>query len=224
MLLSYCAKQAELEGITNSMLVCVGLQFLYLAKFYLWEKGYLRSLDIMHDRAGFYICWGCMVWVPCIYTSPAMYLVLHPIHLSTALVVMFVSLGGISILINYGADKQRLIARSTGGECLIWGKKPTTILADYHTVGGDKKQTILLASGWWGIARHFHYIPEITGTFFWSVPALFENFSPYFYVTFLTILLVDRAFRDDKRCFEKYGSNWKKYCQLVPYKIIPFII
>lgn len=31
--------------------------------------------------AGFYIVWGCLVWVPCIYTSPALYLVKNPIEL-----------------------------------------------------------------------------------------------------------------------------------------------
>lgn len=223
-LISYCAKQNELSGLSNSMVVSVLLQFLYLGKFYLWEKGYLRSLDIMHDRAGFYICWGCLVWVPCIYTSPSMYLVLHPIHLNTWLAASFLILGSSSIIINYLADKQRLVTRATEGDCKVWGKKPTTLVAHYHTTTGDKKQTLLLASGWWGVARHFHYIPELAGTFFWSVPALFENFSPYFYICFLTILLVDRAFRDDKRCLEKYGQYWHKYCELVPYKIVPFLI
>ncbi|RWW19738.1 hypothetical protein GW17_00016189 [Ensete ventricosum] len=33
--------------------------------------------------AGFYICWGCLVWVPSIYTSPGMYLVNHPVNLGT---------------------------------------------------------------------------------------------------------------------------------------------
>lgn len=33
--------------------------------------------------AGFYICWGCLVWVPSIYTSPGMYLVNHPVQLGT---------------------------------------------------------------------------------------------------------------------------------------------
>nr|WP_237702674.1 hypothetical protein [Legionella longbeachae] len=75
-----------------------------------------------------------------------------------------------------------------------------------------------------GVARHFHYIPELAGTFFWSVPALFVNFSPYFYLSFLTVLLFDRAFRDDRRCATKYGQDWKKYCELVPYKIVPFLI
>ncbi|KTD11192.1 7-dehydrocholesterol reductase [Legionella gratiana] len=223
-LISYCAKQAELGGLSNSMLISVFLQFVYLSKFYMWEKGYLRSLDIMHDRAGFYICWGCMVWVPCVYTSPSMYLVLHPIHLPFVWAILILFLGFASIMINYLADRQRLMARATQGECKIWGKKPVTVLARYKTTEGDKKQTILLASGWWGVARHFHYIPELAGTFFWSVPALFENFSPYFYLSFLTVLLFDRAFRDDRRCSSKYGQDWKKYCELVPYKIIPFLI
>ena len=223
-LLSYAAKQAELGRLANSMLISVALQLLYIGKFFIWEKGYLRSLDIMHDRAGFYICWGCMVWVPCIYTSPSMYLVLHPIQLSMGWAIAIFILGSGSIFINYWADAQRLITRASQGQCTIWGRKPVTVLAHYQTTEGDKKQSILLASGWWGVARHFHYVPEIAATFFWSVPALFENFSPYFYVCFLTILLLDRAFRDDKRCANKYGQDWNKYCQLVPYKIIPFLI
>jgi 7-dehydrocholesterol reductase len=223
-LISYCAKQSELDGLANSMLVSVILQFLYLSKFYIWEKGYLRSLDIMHDRAGFYICWGCMVWVPCIYTSPSMYLVLHPIDLNSNIVVLLLTLGILSIRVNYLADKQRLMVRATAGNCMVWGRKPKTVLAQYQTTDGQTKESILLASGWWGIARHFHYIPELAATFLWSVPALFDHFSPYFYVSFLAILLLDRAFRDDQRCAKKYGPYWTKYCQLVPYKIIPFII
>ncbi|HHF7346033.1 TPA: 7-dehydrocholesterol reductase [Legionella feeleii] len=223
-LISYCAKQAELSGLANSMLISVSLQFLYIAKFFLWETGYLRSLDIMHDRAGFYICWGCLVWVPCIYTSPSMYLVLHPIHLNFVWVVLILSLGAASIIINYLADKQRIRARESAGNCKIWGKKPLILPAHYKTSEGNTKKTLLLASGWWGLARHFHYVPELTSAFFWSVPALFTHFAPYFYVCFLTILLIDRAFRDDKRCAEKYGQDWNHYCALVPYKIIPFLI
>jgi 7-dehydrocholesterol reductase len=41
---------------------------------------------------------------------------------------------------------------------------------------------------------------------------------------YLTILLIERAFRDDKRCAEKYGIGWEQYCHYVPYKIIPFVI
>jgi 7-dehydrocholesterol reductase len=37
----------------------------YLVKFYMWETGYWGSMDIQHDRAGYYICWGCLVRSSC---------------------------------------------------------------------------------------------------------------------------------------------------------------
>lgn len=223
-LLSSAAKQQELYGLSDSMCVAVCLQLIYVAKFFCWETGYLRSLDIMHDRAGYYICWGCLVWLPGIYTSPTLYLVNHPNHLGLPLTFTLLSLGALCILVNYLADRQRQRVRATQGQCKVWGKPPVITLADYCTEQGESKQNILLASGWWGISRHFHYFPEILGAFLWSAPALFDNFLPYFYVLFLTVILIERAFRDDKRCADKYGTGWEAYCDRVPYKIIPYVI
>lgn len=224
LLISYAAKQQQLYDLSNSMIVCVALQFLYVAKFYVWENGYLRSLDIMHDRAGFYICWGCMVWVPCVYTSPAMYLVGHPNQLPTLLALFIFIAGAACVMINFAADRQRQKVRATLGECIVWGKKPSIHMATYQTSSGEIKQNILLASGWWGVARHFHYIPEIAAAFFWTLPALFDDFTPWFYVIFLTILLWHRAGRDDLRCANKYGKDWEVYCKLVPFKFLPYLI
>ena len=55
---SFAAKQHEVHGLSDSMLVAAGLQLIYIAKFFLWERGYLISTDIVLDRAGFYIIWG----------------------------------------------------------------------------------------------------------------------------------------------------------------------
>ncbi|KAF3362927.1 7-dehydrocholesterol reductase [Chlamydiales bacterium STE3] len=223
-ILSFAAKQSQLYGLSDSMVVSVALQLIYITKFFFWETGYLRSLDIMHDRAGYYICWGCLVWVPGIYTSPTLYLVNHPNYLGMPLALTIFAIGTFSILSNYFADRQRQKVRSSSGECQVWGAKPLLIKARYTTESGEDKENLLLASGWWGIARHFHYLPEILAAFCWSVPALFSNFMPYFYVIFLTILLTERAFRDDRRCARKYGLDWKNYCSVVPYKMIPYVI
>ncbi len=223
LLISYAAKQKQLYGLSDSMVVSILLQFVYLTKFYFWETGYLRSLDIMHDRAGFYICWGCLVWVPMVYTSPAMYLVHHPNHLGFALASLILVVGTAAILINYWADKQRLLFRLSEGRCKVWGKKPRITVAEYTASDGSAKQGLLLASGWWGIARHFHYVPEVIGALCWSLPALWLNFLPYFYVCFLAVLLFDRALRDEERCFKKYGMSWKEHCKKVRYKIIPYV-
>ncbi len=55
LIMCYAAKQHETDGISDSMLVSVGLQLIYVAKFFHWEMGYMKTLDIMHDRAGFYL-------------------------------------------------------------------------------------------------------------------------------------------------------------------------
>eukprot|EP00466_Bigelowiella_natans_P016993 jgi/Bigna1/91864/estExt_fgenesh1_pg.C_1260001 len=202
------------------MLVSVVLQLVYVTKFFWWETGYFCSMDIQHDRAGYYICWGCLCWVPSIYASQAFYLVNHPLTLGRPLSLSILFFGLLMIYINYDSDRQRQAFRRNVKQ-KIWGKTPIKIDAEYTTTDGTKRQSVLLASGWWGMSRHFHYVPEILAAFCWSVPALFDNFIPYFYVIFLTILLVDRADRDDARCASKYTVYWEKYCKLVPFKIVP---
>uniref|UniRef100_A0A1D1Z9E7 7-dehydrocholesterol reductase n=1 Tax=Anthurium amnicola TaxID=1678845 RepID=A0A1D1Z9E7_9ARAE len=249
--LTYCIKQYEENGqIADSMLVNTTLMLVYISKFFLWESGYWRTMDIAHDRAGFYICWGCLVWVPSVYTSPGMYLVNHPVNLGTSLAISILVAGLLCIYINYDCDWQRQQFRKTNAKCLIWGRTPSKIVASYRTTKGETKTSLLLTSGWWGLSRHFHYVPEILAAFFWTVPALFNHCLPYFYVVYLTILLFDRAKRDDDRCSSNfltmpssceasvplriakqlgcvasywYGKYWKLYCQKVPYKIIPGI-
>lgn len=222
-LFSFAAKQHELYGLSDSMVVAIAIQLVYLTKFYIWETGYLASLDIMHDRAGFYICWGCLVWVPSIYTSPTLFLVNHPNHLGIPLALSIGICGAAAVLCNFWADRQRQRVRATGGHCTVWGRRPKLIEAHYQNAQGERKMSLLLTSGWWGISRHFHYLLEIAGAFLWTVPALMTHSLPYFYVVFLIILLVHRALRDEDRCATKYGQDWERYRKAVPYKMIPGI-
>ena len=222
--ISCMAKQWEIYGyISNSMATAAFLQFAYLTKFFHWESGYMRTLDMMHDRAGYYICWGCMFYVPSIYPSPAMYLVRNPNSLPTLVAAALIASGLLCIGLNYQADWQKQEVRKSDGRCLIWGEPPKMIRAKYTDENKVEHSQILLVSGWWGISKHFHYIPEILTSLIWTLPCLFESGLPYFYVIYLTMLLVDRTNRDDRRCLNKYKSYWKKYTEAVPYKMIPYI-
>lgn len=67
-LISYAAKQTELYGLSNSMLISVGLQLLYITKFFLWERDiYARWILCMIARAFIFVgaasC-GCRVFIP----------------------------------------------------------------------------------------------------------------------------------------------------------------
>lgn len=216
------------------MFASVLIQSVYIAKFFYWETGYFCTMDIQHDRAGFMLCWGCMVWVPSVYTMHTYFLASHPVDLSFLETVVVCMLGVMCVYWNYDCDQQRQEFRRTSGATAIWGKKPSFVTAKYVTSDNEERVSLLLTSGWWGVARHFHYIPEIMAAFFWCVPTVFSlllhpdraPFYPihFFYVVFLTILLTDRAWRDDSRCGEKYKESWKLYCTKVPYKIIPGLV
>lgn len=222
--ISFMCYQYETFGyVSDSMIVSVALQLVYVAKFFWWESGYMKTMDIMHDRAGYYLCWGCVVWVPAVYTSQALYLASRPRTLGTPVSIALFVAGLLMIALNYSIDEQRQRFRASNGKCLIWGKKPSFISAKYVTENGQEKESLLLTSGWWGVSRHFHYVPEVLGALCWTIPCGFDNILPYFYVVFLTLLLRDRADRDDARCADKYGKYWAKYCERVPNLIFPKI-
>ena len=46
---------------------------------------------------------------------------------------------------------------------------------------------------------------------------------PLFYCIFLTILLAERAKRDERKCQNKYGKYYDEYSKKVPYLIVPGI-
>ena len=221
---AFAIAQYERHGlVSTSMWASVAVLVVYLFKFFWWEGGYFHSIDIMHDRFGYYICWGVLVWVPAIYCLVALWLVDHPIQWSPLVAVAMVTFGVVSIWINYNADEQRQRVRRSGGKTTVWGAPPKLIHAKYTASDGLERNSLLLVSGWWGVSRHFHYVPELMLAAAWTIPAGFTHVLPWFYWVFLFILLMDRARRDEKKCALKYGKYWHEYTAEVPYRVFPFV-
>ncbi|GAB6028053.1 hypothetical protein CHUAL_002272 [Chamberlinius hualienensis] len=206
------------NGYDSGILVSVILQFVYLAKFYWWETGYFTTLDITLDRAGFYLSWGCLNVVPGFYTFASYYLVSHPSLTRDVTNYTFLILGLLSIYINYSIDRQKELFIETKGDCKFWGKPAKCIEGNYKN-----RPIKLMASGYWGIARHLNYVFEMLAGLFWNIPAFGYGFIPFIYSIYLLILLVHRIYRDEDKCQAKYGPYWKKYCNAVPYRLIPHI-
>jgi 7-dehydrocholesterol reductase len=226
---SYAAAQHNKYGyVANSMVACVFLMLTYVGKFYYWEAGYFRSIDIMHDSAAFYLVWGCQCFLPTLYTNSALYLVNNPVQQPIPIFILNICFGLGAILINYLADAQRQFVRETNGKIKLgfgpqWGQDPELLEARYTTTDGKKHKSLLLTNGYWGISRHFHYIPELSAAFAWCACGGFKHILPFAYFIFLCILLWDRASRDEIRLKEKYGSDYAKYCSIVRWKMIPGI-
>jgi 7-dehydrocholesterol reductase len=224
-LISFAWFNAEINGgePTLEMLVSAFLIVFYLGKFFIWEHGYFNTMDIAHDRAGFYICWGCLVWVQTVYVSQGYFFAYQTdsfLKDKPWLAIAIAVIGVVCVYLNYEADRQRMHARATKGRGSAWGKPYHCVEAYYETEDGTKRKSLLLASHLWKPARHFHYVFEILAAVAWCVPVT-DSIFPNFYWIFLTLLLFDRASRDDARCSAKYGKYWDEYKAIVPYLVIP---
>lgn len=189
--------------------VCAFLQWAYLVKFFVWERGYMHSIDIIMDRCGFYETWGVLVFVPTVYTTHTRAIAACDAKpLSAAWTAALGALGAASLVCNYLADRERLLFRS--------GKLPGAAFVPTSSGG-------LLHSGWWGLCRHPQYLSE--ATFAWCLALLSQPWARGWqtsaYATVLTVVLIHRTIRDEKKCVTKYGHAYQRYCQLVPYRIVP---
>jgi 7-dehydrocholesterol reductase len=219
---SFAARQYETLGyLTTSMLVLLVLQTLYVVDLFAREEWYLHTTDIQHDRFGFYLAWGGVVWLPFMYTLPAAYLAATRVDLSPVAVLAVLALGLAGYGLFLSANRQRSRFRATGGRAPVWGAPPRAIPARYVTADGQVHDTALLASGWWGLARHPNYIGDIMMALAFSLTCGFDHLLPYFYAIYLPALLVHRALRDERRCRDKYGAAWDAYCAAVPWRIVP---
>lgn len=222
--LSCAAEQYVRFGkVTNAMILVNLLQALYVLYFFWKEAWYLKTIDIHHDHFGWMLAWGDMVWLPYMYTLQALFLAFHPVELSSAYASAVLALGLIGFYIFASANNQKDAFRKNDGHLLIWGKKPESIACRYKTADGAERETKLLVSGWWSITRHMNYTGDLLLSLMYSLACGLTHVLPYFYFVFLSILLVHRCIRDERRCKAKYGAKWDEYCQRVPYRLIPYI-
>lgn len=224
LIIIYLAAGWQLHGLDYGHLVNVLIQTVYIYKFFRWETGYFNTLDITLDRAGYYLCWGCLVWVPTLYTFHSYFFVYHRPALSLVGAMFLLLIGLASIWYNYDVDRQKELFRTSKDKVKIWGKTAEAVPVSYVTTDGKKKQSHLLITGWWGVARKINYTFELSAAFLWSVEGGFQfGVWPFLYFLFLFILLIHRVFRDEEKCREKYGKGWDVYCSKVPYRLVPYV-
>ncbi|KAF0887453.1 7-dehydrocholesterol reductase [Crocuta crocuta] len=220
--LSFAAKQRELHGqVTNAMVLVNVLQAIYVLDFFWNETWYLKTIDICHDHFGWYLGWGDCVWLPYLYTLQGLYLVYHPVRLSTPHAVGVLLLGLLGYYIFRMANHQKDLFRRTDGRCLIWGRKPKVIECSYTSADGQRHHSKLLVSGFWGVARHFNYTGDLMGSLAYCLACGGGHLLPYFYIIYMTVLLTHRCLRDEHRCASKYGSDWARYTAAVPHRLLP---
>ena len=211
--LSLAAKQYALHGVvTTPMLLVCAFHAWYVADYFFHEDAILTTWDVRHENFGWMLCWGDLVWVPFTYTIQAYYLVTHTHDLPWWGTLGIVALNTAGYVIFRATNLQKHRFRRDPG-APVWGKAPESI----RTATG----ALLLASGWWGLARHVNYFGDLLMGLAWCLPTGFAHPLPYFYVVYFTILLVHRERRDHAMCAARYGDDWTRYCEKVRWRIVP---
>lgn len=219
----FCVADLQTNGFNAGPIVHATLINIYLLKFFYWETGYFNTLDITLDRAGYYLCWGCLCWVQAFFTHTAFFMVGHPSKVTSYEALAIFIYGLVCIIVEYAIDRQKEVFRTTDGKCHIWGRPAKYLEVQYKTHEGKLKKSKLMLSGFWGIARHLNYFFELNIALSWCLPASRYGIIPYAYFIFLVVLLVHRTYRDEEKCNQKYGKGYKEYCEHVPYKLIPYV-
>ncbi|KAA3465038.1 delta(14)-sterol reductase [Gossypium australe] len=217
--LSVLAKSVQDGSLSQSMILYQLFCAFYILDYFVHEEYMTSTWDIIAERHIVRMLWVMASLCDCLQFESidecfpcfmGWWLLNNKVELTTAAVIA----NGFVFLIGYlvfrGANKQKHIFKQNP-KAPIWGKPPKVI-------GGK-----LLASGYWGIARHSNYLGDLLLALSFSLPCGLSSLIPYFYPIYLFILLVWRERRDEARCAEKYKDIWAEYCRLVPWRIFPYL-
>lgn len=208
--LSIMAKSVKEANWSQSMILYQIFCVLYIMDYFFYEEYMTSTWDIIAEKLGFMLVFGDLVWIPFTFSIQGWWLLSNKVELTTAAVIANCMVFLIGYKVFRGANKQKHVFKKNP-KAPIWGRPPKVI-------GGK-----LLASGYWGIARHSNYLGDLLLAASFSLPCGIISPIPYFYPTYLLILLIWRERRDEARCAEKYREVWAEYCKLVPWRILPYV-
>ncbi|XP_062200005.1 delta(14)-sterol reductase-like [Phragmites australis] len=208
--LSLFAKSYLADSVNLSVILYQFFCAWYIIDYFVHEEFMTSTWDIIAERLGFMLVFGDLVFIPFTFTLQGWWLLRNKVELPLLASVANCFIFLIGYLVFRGANKQKHVFKKDP-KALIWGKPP-------KVVGGK-----LLASGYWGIARHCNYLGDLLLALSFSLPCGASSVIPYFYPTYLLILLIWRERRDEARCSQKYKDIWAEYCKLVPWRILPYV-
>ena len=208
-------KQFVTTGSVSPSMVLVNLfQGLYVLDSLVFERAILTTMDITTDGFGFMLAFGDLAWVPFTYSLQARVLVTRSPRFSLVAIIGIVVIKALGYIIFRGSNSQKDLFR----------RNPEDPRVSHLKTIPTERWTKLIISGWLGISRHINYFGDWLMGISWCLPVGFDSGPiPYFYAIYFAILLVHREMRDEESCRRKYNKDYDKYCQLVPYRIIPYV-
>ncbi len=211
--LGFTAHQVIAFGGSTGVTVYAALFLFFLVDYLTFERVHLYTYDLIAERVGFKLGWGCLVFYPYFYCIGLWSEADRPepegsLALTIAAVVVF--LCGWSLARGANLQKFRFKVDPTAR---FLGIAPEVVRDGDHA---------LLCSGFWRVSRHVNYLGEILMAIGLTLAlGRLSDPIPWLYPLYYVALLLPRERDDDRRCAAKYGALWTAYKQRVPWRIIP---
>ncbi|MEM8609167.1 MAG: delta(24(24(1)))-sterol reductase [Myxococcota bacterium] len=223
---SAAAHQYDTYGVvTWPMIFMLLAHWLYTNACMKGEECIPTTWDIFYEKWGWMLIFWNLAGVPFVYCFNSMYIASRAPFEHSAPYTLFVFallIGAYYVWDTSQSQRNRFRMQLNGSYVkrlafpqLPWGTLENPRYLD--TEAGSK----LLVDGWWKYARKIHYTADIAMALSWGLICGFDNFLPYLYVVFFTVMIFHRAGRDIDRCKKKYGKDWDRYTEEVPYLFIP---
>ncbi|CAF2519438.1 unnamed protein product [Rotaria sp. Silwood2] len=226
-------KQNFNDNYSLPILIITAFQTLFVTDYYYFEEAILTTWDIMEEKFGLMMIWGDIVFVPFFFSIQTHYLSLHSPSIQTLstwylLFCLCLCISGFLLFRianlqkhNFSYDSSKVWGLSCYNSFLklIFGIcRPNT--AKYiQTKRGPK----LLYSGCWGIARRMNLTGDILQSIGWCLLCSRNHLIPYTYIIYLILCFIHRERRDNEVCQRKFGSDWKRYTNIVQWRLFPNI-
>ena len=213
-ILSFAAYNVEKSGPSATIILYTVLFFWFLIDYMVFERVHLYTYDLVAERVGFKLTFGCIAFYPFFYLIGLWAVVERaPAAPSAAYLVISAAVFFSGWVLARGANMQKFVFKRDRERVFLGLIKPISI--------SDGERHII-CNGFWGLSRHINYLGEVlmaTGlTLALGYPgAILGWLYPLYYIVLLTARQVD----DDRRCREKYGTLWGEYEKTVRWRIIP---
>ena len=227
--LASALKQYETIGyVTNSMIIMLVSHGLYTNACMKGEECIPTTWDIFYEKFGWMLIFWNLAGVPYVYCFQSVYLLKNSyINHSTLITGIMLTVLLIAYYIWDTSQSQKNTFRSklSGTYIERWSfpQLPWKTL-DNPKYLKTESGSMLLTDGWWKYARKIHYTCDIVMSMIWALSCGFTGLLPFFYPVFFTSFLMSRYFRDYERCALKYKKDWDRYCEIVPYTFIPYVL
>lgn len=251
--LAFIMKQYRNFGrVTDSIVLVTLAHAVYSLDSLYMEPAILTTMDIIQDGFGMMLSFGDLVWVPFTYSLQTRYLSVYPVDLgfNGIAAVVAVQSFGYYVFRSVNNEKNRFrtnpddprvshlkyIETAAGSRLLIsgwWGMaRHINYLGDWFMSWSYVLPTALAGYVIQNAATHPLTAGQADAYFFrdtygkYVVPGEAKGWGmifTYFFMVYFAVLLVHRERRDEEKCRRKYGKDWDRYVEHVPWRIIPYV-